>query len=264
MGKIDVEELLKAGVHFGHRVSRWNPKMARYIFDKRHQIHIIDLRETIRGLVKARLVLNHIIGTLGDDVMFVGTKRQARATVRQESQRCEMHYVAERWLGGVLTNFETVRRSLHRLEELESMERDGSMAALGKKMVSALQREKRKLLVNLEGIRRMDRLPGALIVVDPHREDIAVREARKLGIPTIALIDTDSDPDMVDVSVPGNDDSIRSIRVILTYLADAVVEGKAAREQAKEETSKEELAEVAAKVAPAARKPDSRSSSKSE
>ena len=224
MAIVSVKELLDSGVHFGHRVSRWNPKMERFIFGKRNLIHIIDLRETVKGLIRAYNFLQRICGD-GREVLYVGTKRQAKAVVESEARRSGMHYVAERWLGGTLTNFETITHRLERLEELELMETDGRASLMKKKEYSSFSREKRKLLRNLEGIRNMKKLPGVLVIIDPRREHIAVKEAYKLGIPTICLIDTDSDPDLVDIPIPGNDDAMRSIQVVLHRLTEAIVTG---------------------------------------
>lgn len=259
MATIQVKDLIEAGVHFGHRASRWNPKMRPYIYGKRNLIHIIDLRETVRGLLRACRFLSQT-ASQGKLVLFVGTKRQAKETVEKEAARCNMPYVSERWLGGTLTNYRTIRNRLKRLQELETLwltsgenaarldmqtyirsmmneagkldvtkAPDGSeIRSYSKKMVSQLNRELSKIRRNLLGIREMNRLPDALIVVDPKREHIAVKEAQRMSIPTIALIDTDSDPDTVDLPIPGNDDSIRSIELMLGRLADAVLEGRAA------------------------------------
>jgi small subunit ribosomal protein S2 len=256
---VQVKDLIEAGVHFGHRASRWNPKMLPYIYGKRNLIHIIDLRETVRGLLRSYRYLSNLAGS-GKLVLFVGTKRQAKETVEREAARCGMPYVSERWLGGTLTNYRTIRNRLKRLTELEAMwlpagERpdrvdmqaylasmmneagkldltkappSASIHSYSKKMVSTLSRELTKIRRNLQGIREMHRLPDALVVVDPKREDIAVKEARRMGVTTVALLDTDSDPDLVDLPVPGNDDSIRSIELVLAKLADAVLEGKSA------------------------------------
>jgi small subunit ribosomal protein S2 len=224
---VQVKELIEAGVHFGHRASRWNPKMRPYIYGKRNLIHIIDLRETLRGLLRAYKYLAQIISQ-GKLVLFVGTKRQAKETIEREAQRVGMPYVSERWLGGTLTNFRTIRSRLQRLQELEDLETTGAIHSYSKKMVSSLTRERKKIHRNLQGIREMSRIPEALIVVDPKREHIAVKEAQKMGVTTVALIDTDSDPDTVDLPIPGNDDSIRSIEIIIGKLADATMEGKAA------------------------------------
>ncbi|TLD41663.1 MAG: SSU ribosomal protein S2p (SAe) [Candidatus Jettenia ecosi] len=225
MSIVSVQELIDAGFHFGHRTSRWNPKMKPYIYGKRNLIHIINLRETVRGLVIAQRFLTNLAQS-NKDILFVGTKWQARDIVIREAQRSGMHYVSERWLGGTLTNFDTIRKRLERLEELESMEQTGAINQFSKKAISSLNRERKKILSNLEGIRKMTSLPSALIIVDPKHEHNAVSEARKLGIPTVCLADTDCDPDMIDVCVPGNDDAIRSINLFLTKTADAILAGK--------------------------------------
>jgi small subunit ribosomal protein S2 len=256
---VQVKDLIEAGVHFGHRASRWNPKMRPYIYGKRNLIHIIDLRETVRGLLRAYRYLAKVTSN-GSLVLFVGTKRQAKEAVEREAGRCGMPYVSERWLGGTLTNYRTIRDRLKRLQELEALwlpagespskinlqeYMKGTLNEAGKlelskapetaeirryskKMVATLNRELSKIQRNLQGIRDMNRLPDAMVVVDPHREHIAVKEAQRMGVHTVALIDTDSDPDLVDLPIPGNDDSIRSIELILAKLADAVLEGKAA------------------------------------
>jgi small subunit ribosomal protein S2 len=221
--------LLDAGIHFGHHCSRWNPKMAPYIYGKRNSIHIIDIRETLRGLLRAQKFLSRLIAA-GEDVLLVGTKRQAREIVRQQAERCAMHYVNERWLGGSLTNFRTIRSRLQRLEELEALVGSPEWdTGYSKKMKSTLTRELRKIRRNLEGIRRMTRLPGALVAIDVRKEGNAVREARSLKIPTICLIDTDGDPDYASIAIPGNDDAIRAIELVITKLCDAIEEGKRAR-----------------------------------
>ncbi len=259
MALVDVKALLEAGVHYGHRASRWNPKMRPYIYGKRNMIHIIDLRETVRGLLRAYRYLSQVVAK-GGLVMFVGTKRQAKEIVEREAQRCGMPFVSERWLGGTLTNYRTIRNRLKRLQELEAMwlpagenpnrvDLNAYIASLmteagkldpakapdtsdirthSKKMISTLSRELLKIRRNLMGIRDMIKLPDALVIVDPKKEYIAVKEAQRMGITTIALIDTDSDPDPIDLPIPGNDDSIRSIEVILGKLADACLEGRAA------------------------------------
>jgi small subunit ribosomal protein S2 len=218
-------KLINAGVHFGHAVSRWNPKMSQYIFVKRGNIHIIDVKKTLRGLLIARKLLAEVAST-GKDVVFVGTKRQAQKAVENAAAKCGMHYVSQRWLGGMLTNFRTVRTRLQRLEELEAMVEDGSLESESKKQASRLKREMKKIKSNLEGVRKMSRLPGAVIVVDAKKEYLALHEAKKLGIVTVGLLDTDSDPDTVDVAIPANDDSIRAVDLILGELADAVAIGK--------------------------------------
>jgi small subunit ribosomal protein S2 len=223
-----VKTLVDAGVHFGHRVSRWNPKMEPYIQGKRNMIHIIDVKETIKGILRAKKLILQTVSN-GGDVLFVGTKRQARHAIQDETARCGMHYVSERWLGGTLTNFRTIRSRLQRLEELEKLWENGQIETYSKKMKSTLAREMKKIKTNLEGIRRMERLPKVMVIVDTRREHIAVKEARKIGVTTIAMIDTDSDPDLIDLPVPGNDDAMRAIEVILHELADAVIDGKASR-----------------------------------
>lgn len=223
-----IKSLVDAGVHFGHRVSRWNPKMEPYIHGKRNMIHIIDVKETIKGLLRAKKLLQNTIAG-GKDVLFVGTKRQARHAIEEESRRCGMHYVTERWLGGTLTNFRTIRARLNRLEELEKLWESGQIESYSKKMKATLAREKDKIKTNLEGIRKMERIPGVMFIIDTRREHIAVKEARKLGIKTVAMIDTDSDPDLIDLPIPGNDDAMRAIEIIMKELADAVIEGKQGR-----------------------------------
>jgi len=255
---VQVKDLIESGVHFGHRASRWNPKMRPFIYGKRNLIHIIDLRETVRGLLRAYRFLAQV-ASRGSLVLFVGTKRQAKEAIEREAGRCRMPYVSERWLGGSLTNYRTIRERLKRLNELEMLWLPGGekpdkvdMAAhmrsvhnesgkleltkapetaairgYSKKMVATLNRELTKITRNLQGIREMNRLPDAMVVVDPKREEIAVQEAKRMGVTTVALIDTDSDPDLVDLPIPGNDDSIRSIELVLSKLADAVLEGRA-------------------------------------
>jgi len=218
-------ELINAGVHFGHSVSRWNPKMAPFIFAKRGNIHIIDVKKTLKGLLIARKLLAEVVSS-GKDVVFVGTKRQAQKAVEAAAEKCGMHYVSERWLGGMLTNFRTIRSRLQRLQQLEAMQEDGILESESKKQASRLKREMRKIKSNLDGIREMSRLPGAVAVIDAKKEYLALREAKKLGIATIGVLDTDSDPDTVDVAIPANDDSIRAIDLILNELADAVAIGK--------------------------------------
>ena len=225
MATVLVRELIEAGVHFGHRASRWNPKMRPYIYARRNLIHIIDVRETVRGLLRARKYVQRVAAG-GSLVLFVGTKRQASETIEQQAQRCGMPFVSDRWLGGTLTNFRTTRSRLSRLEELEAIRGGDELATYSKKMQSSLNREYRKMYRNLNGIRAMNRVPECLIIVDPRKEKNAVREAQKLGVTTVSLIDTDCDPDMVDLPIPGNDDSIRSIEVIMQLLADAVLAGK--------------------------------------
>ena len=226
MSTVLVKDLIEAGVHFGHRASRWNPKMRPYIYGRRNLIHIIDVRETVRGLLRARKYLQRVAAG-GGLVLFVGTKRQAADVIEQQATRCGMPFVSDRWLGGTLTNFRTICGRLGRLEELEALRASEEWKTYSKKMQSALNREYRKMYRNLNGLRTLNRLPECLVVIDPRKEKNAVREARRLGLTTIALIDTDCDPDEVDLPIPGNDDSIRSIEMIVRLLADAVLSGRA-------------------------------------
>ncbi|KAA0215986.1 MAG: 30S ribosomal protein S2 [Leptolyngbya sp. PLA3] len=223
-----VQDLIEAGIHFGQRASGWNPKMQPYIYGKRNGIHIIDIKETVKGLLLAKRYVTRCVAE-GKDVCFIGTKRQAKSVIEQRVADVKMHFVTERWLGGTLTNFRTIRSRLKRLEELEAIEAKDNFQSYSKKMESQLRREMRKIKRNLDGIRNMHKLPGALIIIDAGREQTAVREARKLGIPTICLIDTDGDPELADIPIPGNDDSMRSIDVIVRELCKAISEGKQAR-----------------------------------
>jgi small subunit ribosomal protein S2 len=225
-----VHDLVEAGIHFGQRASGWNPRMQPYIYGKRNGIHIIDIKETVKGLLLAKRLITKVVSE-GQDVCFVGTKRQAKDVIEQRVSDIKMHYVTERWLGGTLTNFRTIRHRLKRLEELEGVEEVDGFASYSKKMESQLRREKRKIHRNLSGIRSMEKLPGAMVIIDVRHETTALREARKLGIPTIALIDTDGDPDQVDIPIPGNDDSMRSIDVVIRELCKAIAEGKNNRTQ---------------------------------
>lgn len=223
-----VQDLIEAGIHFGQRASCWNPQMARYIWGKRNGLHIIDIKETIKGLMLAKKFISKIVSE-GKDVCFVGTKRQARSVLELRVPEVGMHYVGERWLGGTLTNFRTIRSRLARLEELDAIERRDNFASYSKKMESMLRREQQKIKRNLEGIRRMDKLPGAIVAIDVSKEANALREARKLGIPTVCLIDTDGNPELADIPIPGNDDSMRSIDLIVRELCLAIKEGRAVR-----------------------------------
>ena len=228
-----VKKLVDAGVHFGHPVSRWNPRMEPYIYGKRGNVHLIDIKETVKGLLRAKQLLKKFVAD-GKDVLFVGTKRQARDPVAREAERCGMHFVTERWLGGTLTNFRTIRSRLQRLDELDALWESGEIDAYSKKMKATLGRERRKINSNLSGIRHMEKMPGVIFLVDVKREKIAVQEARKLGIPTVALIDTDGNPELIDLPVPGNDDAMRAIDAIMVELADAVLEGKKSRPEPKD------------------------------
>lgn len=228
MSQALVRDLIDSGIHFGHRASRWNPKMGPYIFGKRNSIHILDIRQTVKGLLRAKKFVTAVVAN-GQDVLFVGTKRQARDAVAKHASRVGMHYVNERWLGGTLTNFKTIRSRLSRLEHLEALEKSGEIENFSKKERARAAREREKICRNLDGIRRMTKLPGALIIVDIKREHIAVKEAAKLRIPTVCLVDTDSDPDGADIIIPGNDDAMRGIELMVTQLADAADLGKRSR-----------------------------------
>ncbi len=225
MALVSVKELLKAGVQYGHRTSRWNPKMAPYIYGKRKGIHIIDLAETVKGLYRACRFLEHVCAE-GEEVVFVGTKKPAQEVIFREATRCGMHFVRTRWVGGTLTNFDVIRSRVKVLDEIERIEQSDEINSYSKKAISIMRRRKRKLLRNLEGIRFMERMPGAMVVVDPSNEDIAVSEARKKGIPVIALVDTNGDPDPIDIVIPANDDSMRSISLLISRMADAVLAGR--------------------------------------
>lgn len=232
-----VNELVEAGVHFGHRASRWNPKMRPYIYARKNLIHIIDIRETVKGLLRAKKYLAQVSSRNGL-ILFVGTKRQAAETIQAESTRCGMPYVNERWLGGTLTNFRTIRNRLSRLEELEAIIEGETLQTYSKKMQSSLTREYKKMFRNLNGMRTMTRLPECMVIVDPKKERNAVKEAQALGVTTVSLIDTDCDPDSIDLPIPGNDDSMRSIEIITKILADAILSGRSqaavAQQQANE------------------------------
>jgi small subunit ribosomal protein S2 len=244
-----VQELIDAGVHFGHRASRWNPKMRPYIYGRKNQIHIIDIRETVRGLLRAKKFVSEVASD-GSLILFVGTKRQASAAVSREAERCNMPFVSERWLGGALTNFSTIRSRMGRLEELEEIRGGEKIAQYSKKAQSSLNREYRKIYRNLNGIRTMNRKPGCMIIVDPRKEKNAILEARALGITTVALIDTNCDPDMVDLPIPGNDDGIRAVEVIMSHMADAVIAGAknvVAKNEGKDKPGKKTASKSAAK-----------------
>jgi small subunit ribosomal protein S2 len=236
---ITVTELLDSGVHFGHRASRWNPKMRPFIHGKRNTIHIIDLKETVKGLVRACHYLREVAAE-GGKVLFVGTKRSAKEAVRASAQRTTMPHVTERWLGGTLTNFRTIRSRLNHLKELDELEASGVVAAMSKKGQARHNLEKGKILKNLDGIRSLEDLPTCLVIVDPGHEHIAVAEANKTRVPVVALLDTDCDPDLVDIAIPGNDDAMRSVQLILSRLADAVETGQKAWQQKAAELEKVE------------------------
>jgi len=225
MSIVSIKQLLEAGVHFGHHTRRWNPKMAEYIFTERNGIYIIDLQKTIKKFEEAYMFVRETAQD-GGSVLFVGTKKQAADAIREEAERCGMYFVNVRWLGGMLTNYKTIKMSIERLRSLEKMQEDGTFDMLPKKEVAALQKEMFNLEKNLGGIKNMKGLPSAVFIVDPRKEHNAVLEAKKLGIPVVAIVDTNCDPDDADYIIPGNDDAIRAIRLISSVIADAVLEGK--------------------------------------
>ena len=237
MAVISMKQLLEAGVHFGHQTRRWNPKMAQYIFTERNGIYIIDLQKTVKKVDEAYAFVRDV-AMQGKTVLFVGTKKQAQESIEAEAKRCNMFYVNNRWLGGMLTNFRTIRTRIDRLNEIDKMEEAGQFEVLPKKEVVKLQHEREKLLNNLGGIRKMKKVPDALFVVDPRKEHIAVSEARALNIPIVAIVDTNCDPDEIDYVIPGNDDAIRAVKLIASKMADAVLEGKQG-EQADPDTAPE-------------------------
>lgn len=245
MAVISMKQLLEAGVHFGHQTRRWNPKMAPYIFTERNGIYIIDLQKTVKKVEEAYDFVRSLVSE-GKSILFVGTKKQARESIREEAERCGMFYVNERWLGGMLTNYQTIRKRIDRLHELEKMEEEGKFALLPKKEVAKLLGERDKLQRFLGGIKTMKGLPGAIFIVDPRKERIALAEARKLGIPVIAIVDTNCDPDEVDYVIPGNDDAIRAVKLLTSKIADAVLEatqGQVGQEAEEEEAEAEVIAE---------------------
>ncbi|MDO5022258.1 MAG: 30S ribosomal protein S2 [Eubacteriales bacterium] len=244
MAVISMKQLLEAGVHFGHQTKRWNPKMKPYIFTQRNGIYIIDLQKTVRKIEEAYAFIRQV-SSEGKSILFVGTKKQAQESIEQEAQRCNQFYVSNRWLGGMMTNFATIKTRVDRLNELDEMEEKGRFDLLPKKEVANLLNEREKLTHNLGGIREMKKLPGALFVVDPKKEHIAVAEARTLGIPIVAIIDTNCDPDEVDYPIPGNDDAIRAVKLIAGKMADAVIEGRQGYQEAdgQENTTTEETQE---------------------
>lgn len=223
MAIVSMKQLLEAGVHFGHQTRRWNPKMAPYIFTERNGIYIIDLQKTVRKIEEAYNFVKDVVAS-GQTILFVGTKKQAQEAVREEAERSGMYFVNHRWLGGTMTNFQTIQKRINRLHELQRMEEEGTFEVLPKKEVIGLRHEMEKLEKFLGGIQHMKKLPGALFVIDPRKEKIAVAEARKLGIPVVAIVDTNCDPDEVDVVIPGNDDAIRAVKLLCATIADAVIE----------------------------------------
>lgn len=245
MAVVSMKQLLEAGVHFGHQTRRWNPKMARYIFTERNGIYIIDLQKTVRKLEEAYNFVNELAAN-GEEILFVGTKKQAAESIKEEATRCGMHFVNARWLGGMMTNFKTIRTRIDRLKQLRKMEEDGTFALLPKKEVIKLNLEIEKLEKFLGGIKNMKKLPGALFVVDPRKEKIAVAEAKKLGIPVVAIVDTNCDPDEIDYVIPGNDDAIRAVKLISSVMANAVMEAKQGATEVAEEAAEEAPTEEAA------------------
>ncbi|MGM0501147.1 MAG: 30S ribosomal protein S2 [Bacillota bacterium] len=244
MGVVTMKQLLETGVHFGHRTRRWNPKMEEYIFTERNGIYIVDLQQTMK---LAEDAYNFVRDLISDDnnILFVGTKRQAQETIEEEAERCGMPYVNQRWLGGMLTNYQTIKKRIDRLEEIEQMEEDGVLEVLPNKEALELEREREKLQRFLGGIRDMNGLPDALFVVDPKKEEIAVAEANKLGIPVIGIADTNCDPDVIDHIIPGNDDAIRAVKLITGIIADAVLEGKQGEQiQEAQQEEQQELEET--------------------
>ena len=242
MGVVSMKQLLEAGVHFGHQTRRWNPKMARYIFTERNGIYIIDLQKTVKKLEEAYMFVRDVAAN-GDSVLFVGTKKQAGESIKEEAERAGAHYVNARWLGGMLTNFKTIRQRIQRLEQLRKMQEDGTFDRLPKKEVGKLELEIEKLEKYLGGIKTMNKLPGALFIVDPRKERIAVAEAKKLGIPIVAIVDTNCDPDGIDYVIPGNDDAIRAVKLIASTMADAIIEGRQGAQSAEDVEEEEAAAE---------------------
>lgn len=233
-----MKDLLEAGVHFGHQTRRWNPKMARFIFTERNGIYIIDLQKTVDQVEQAYKLIKDVVEE-GGKVLFVGTKKQAQEAIESEAKRCDMYYVNQRWLGGMLTNYNTIKGRIKKLEEYNKMEEDGSLSVLPKKEVATIRAEREKLAKYLNGIKDMDGMPQLIFVVDPKKEKIAINEAKILGIPVVGLVDTNCDPDEVDIAIPGNDDAIRAVKLITETLANAVIEGK----QGKQEHSEEKVEE---------------------
>ena len=236
MSVVSMKQLLEAGVHFGHQTRRWNPKMARFIFTERNGIYIIDLQKTVQKVDEAYEFVRDLAAK-GESVLFVGTKKQAQNSIREEAERCNQFYVNERWLGGMLTNFRTIQTRIARLKELEAMFEDGTVEQYTKKEAMLMQRELQKLEKNLGGIKDMKKLPGAIFVVDSKKEEIAVKEARKLGIPVIATVDTNCDPDVIDFPIPANDDAIRAVKLLTSKIADAVLEGRQGQQEEEETTA---------------------------
>jgi len=239
MSVVSMKSLLEAGVHFGHQTRRWNPKMSKFIFTERNGIYIIDLQKTVKQIDDAYNYVRDIVAD-GGEVLFVGTKKQAQEAIETEAKRCGQHYVSQRWLGGMLTNYKTIKTRINRLHQLYEMEEDGTFDLLPKKEVSQLEREREKLEKNLGGIRKMTKMPSVLFVVDPKKEYIAVHEAKILGIPVVGIVDTNCDPDELDIAIPGNDDAIRAVKLLISTIADAVIEANQGREDSEEVYSETE------------------------
>ena len=242
MSVISMKQLLEAGVHFGHQTRRWNPKMGKYIFTERNGIYIIDLQKTVKKVEEAYKFVKEVAET-GKPILFVGTKKQAQEAIKEEAERCGMFYVNERWLGGMLTNYKTIKTRINKLRELERMENEGVFEVLPKKEVIKLRAEKEKLEKNLGGIKEMPELPGAMFVVDPRKENIAIQEAHRLGIPVVGIVDTNCDPEELDFPIPGNDDAIRAVKLITGAMATAVIEGRQGAEEEIEEAEEVEVSE---------------------
>ncbi len=242
MSVVAMKQLLEAGVHFGHQTRRWNPKMAEYIFTERNGIYIIDLQKTVKKIEEAYAFVRDVAAA-GEDILFVGTKKQAQESIKEEAERVGMHFVNARWLGGMMTNFKTIKKRIERLYQLQRMEEDGTFALLTKKEVMKLRGEMEKLEKYLGGIKEMKKLPGALFVVDPKKEKIAIAEAKKLNIPVVAIVDTNCDPEEVDYAIPGNDDAIRAVKLIASVISNAVLEGKQGEQMDKAAEETEEAAE---------------------
>jgi small subunit ribosomal protein S2 len=238
MAEVTMRDLLEAGVHFGHQTNRWNPKMGPYIYGSRNGVHIVDLSQTVRMFAQAQEFVGRMTAA-GENIMFVGTKKQAQDAIRAQAERANQFYVVNRWLGGTMTNWNTIRQSIEKLEELDKMSRDGSYGKYTKKEVLMFERERQRLENNVGGIRGMEGLPGAMFVVDPHKEEIAIKEANKLGIPVVAVCDTNCDPDGIDYVIPGNDDAIRAIRLFANAIADACLEGGKVASSRREESARE-------------------------
>ncbi|MGO9612902.1 MAG: 30S ribosomal protein S2 [Dissulfurispiraceae bacterium] len=246
MSVVTMKELLESGVHFGHQVKRWNPKMKKFIFGERNGIHIVDLQKTLKGIEDVYIFVRNV-ASVGASLLFVGTKKQAQDAIAEEAQRAGTFYVNNRWLGGMLTNFSTVRKSIERLKKIETMKEDGTYNVLTKKEVSQLEKEREKLEKNLSGIKEMRSLPGAVFIIDPKKERIAVQEARRLAIPIVAIVDTNCDPDEIDYVIPGNDDAIRAVKLISSKIANAILEGKGLLAKSAEEEMEKERIENKAK-----------------